>query len=569
MRILILCHSFNSLTQRLHVALREAGHEVAVEFDVNDTVTHEAVALFRPDVVVAPFLKRAIPEDVWRSVRSLVVHPGVRGDRGPAALDWAILEPEADWGVTLIEARGEMDAGPVWAWREFPMRQATKASLYRREVADAALACVFEALARLAAGEKQAPTPANVGRGRLRPACGEAQRRIDPAHCAVEEALAIARAADGAPGALLTLFGGDWRVYDLKPADGLAGPPGEAFARAESAVAVGLVDGPIWIGQAKRPGAHEIKLPAALAMAAYLDDLPFVAGPSPLHVREEDGVATLSFDFYNGAFSTADCEALSAAVDRALARRPRVLVLTGGPNCWSNGLHLGIIEAAASPADESWRNINAMNDLVERIARAEEVWTVSALRGNAGAGGVFLSLAADEVWMGENVILNPHYKDMGNLYGSEYWTYLLPKRVGPERARLIAAARLPMGIEEALRLGLAGERLPGDLAGADSAIRARAAARAADTKGLARRLEAKRALRAADEAQKPLAAYREEELKRMKRNFYGFDPSYHVARYNFIRKIPKSRTPLTLAVHRSSGRRIADALPSPRSRGEG
>ena len=559
MRVLLLCHSFNSLTQRLHVALREAGHEIAVEFDVNDTVTHEAVALFRPDVVVAPFLKRAIPEDVWRSVRSLVVHPGVRGDKGPSALDWAILERESVWGVTLIEARGEMDAGPVWAWREFPMREATKASLYRREVVDAALACVFETLARLAAGETQAPTPANVGGGRLRPACGEAQRRIDPKRCGVEEALAIARAADGSPGALLTLFDRDWRVYDLKHADGVAGPPGEVFARSENAVAVGLVDGPVWIGHAKRPGAREIKLPATLAMAAHFDDLPFAASPSPLRLWEEDGVAFLSFDFYNGAFSTADCEALSAAVDRALARRPRVLVLVGGADCWSNGLHLGVIEAAASPADESWRNINAMNDLVERIARAEEVWTVSALRGNAGAGGVFLSLAADEVWMGENVILNPHYKDMGNLYGSEYWTYLLPKRVGPERTRRIAAARLPMGIEEALRLGLAGERLPGALASADAAIRERAAARAADAEGLDRRLEAKRAARAADEALKPLAAYREEELKRMKLNFYGFDPSYHVARYNFIRKIPKSRTPLTLAVHRSSGRRLADA----------
>jgi putative two-component system hydrogenase maturation factor HypX/HoxX len=98
------------------------------------------------------------------------------------------------------------------------------------------------------------------------------------------------------------------------------------------------------------------------------------------------------------------------------------------------------------------------------------------------------------------------------------------------------------------------------LASADAAIRERAAARAADARGLARRLEAKRATRSADEALKPLAAYREEELKRMKRNFYGFDPSYHVARYNFIRKIPKSRTPLTLAVHRSSGRRIAEAV---------
>jgi len=559
MRILLLCHSFNSLTQRLHVELREAGHEVSVEFDVNDAVTCEAVALFRPDVVIAPFLKRAIPEDVWRSVRCLVVHPGVRGDKGPSALDWAILEGEASWGVTLIEAVGEMDAGPVWAWREFPMRQTTKASLYRREVARAAVECVFEALARLAAGETHAPTPANVGRGRLRSACGEAERRIEPARCGVEDALRIGRAADGAPGARISLFDRDWRVFGLERADGLDGRPGQALARSDDAVAVGLADGAIWIGQAKRPGAREIKLPAALAMAADLEGLPFASSPSPLRFRLEDGVAYLSFDFYNGAFSTVDCEALSAAVERTLAAKPRILVLAGGADCWSNGLHLGVIEASASPAEESWLNINAMDDLVERIVRAADVWTVSALRGNAGAGGVFLSLAADEAWMGDNVVLNPHYKDMGNLYGSEYWTYLLPKRVGPERARLIAAARLPMGIEEALRLGLAGERLPGDLAGADSAIRARAAARAADTEGLARRLEAKRAARATDEALKPLAAYREEELKRMKRNFYGFDPSYHVARYNFIRKIPKSRTPLTLAVHRSTGRRLAES----------
>ena len=556
MRILLLCHSFNSLTQRLHVELREARHDVSVEFDVNDAVTREAVAMFKPDVVLAPFLKRAIAEDVWRSVRCLIVHPGVRGDKGPSALDWAILERESTWGVTLIEARGEMDAGPVWAWREFPMRAATKASLYRREVAQAAVDCVFEALARLAAGERAAPMAANAGRGRLRPACGDAQRRIEPTSCGVDDALRIARAADGAPGALLNLFGRDWRVFDLERAQSLTGPPGAVLARSEGAVAVGLADGAVWIGQAKRPGGRELKLPAAQVMAPHLDGLPLAGRPSPIRLSRDGDVATLSFDIYNGAFSTADCEALSAAVDGALAAKPRLLVLAGGADCWSNGLHLGVIEAAGSAADESWRNINAMNDLVERIVRADGVWTIAALRGNAGAGGVFLSLAADEAWMGDNVILNPHYKDMGNLYGSEYWTYLLPKKVGAERARKIAAARLPMGVAEALRLGLASQRLPGGLAAADAAIRHRAAARAADVEELARRLAAKRAARAADEAKKPLAAYRAEELERMKRNFYGFDPSYHVARYNFIRKIPKSRTPLTLAAHRSSGKRV-------------
>ena len=36
MRILLLAHSFNSLTQRLWVELGDLGHDVTVEFDVPD-----------------------------------------------------------------------------------------------------------------------------------------------------------------------------------------------------------------------------------------------------------------------------------------------------------------------------------------------------------------------------------------------------------------------------------------------------------------------------------------------------------------------------------------------------
>ena len=61
MRILLLAHSFNSLTQRLHAELAADGHVLSVEFDIADSVTEDAVALFRPDVVVAPYLRRAVP----------------------------------------------------------------------------------------------------------------------------------------------------------------------------------------------------------------------------------------------------------------------------------------------------------------------------------------------------------------------------------------------------------------------------------------------------------------------------------------------------------------------------
>lgn len=552
MRILLLCHSFNSLTQRLHVELRQREHEVSVEFDINETVTRDAVALFRPDLVIASFLKRSIPEDVWRNVRCLVVHPGVRGDRGPSALDWAILDDRTRWGVTLIEAVRDMDAGPVWAWREFPMRAATKGSLYRNEVTEAAVACVLEALTRTARGET--PSAQRTWPDRPRPLCQRSDRTLDLAHESTETILRVVRSADGDPGAAATVFGQTLRIFDAHPAPTLRGSPGRVLAKSGPAVGVATADGAVWIGHTKPEGARRLKLPVTHLFASEAACLPETPGYPTIAYAEEVGVGYLSFPFYNGAMGTQACRDLLAAYDSALARPTRVLVLMGGEDYWSNGLHLGLIEAASSPADESWANINAIDDLVRAIICTQDRLVVSTVRGNAGAGGFFLAIAADEVWMRESVICSPHYKDMGNLYGSEYWTYLLPQRTGKANAERLTQARWPMGIAEAERLGLVQRRLPADREQANAAI-CHAATALARSPDFAARLAAKQALRRADEAACPLDAYRAAELDCMRRNFYGFDPSYHVARYNFIRKIGKSHTPLTLAVHRSRKRR--------------
>ena len=44
-----------------YAELEAAGHEVSVEFDINDAVSIEAVRLWQPELIIAPFLKRAIP----------------------------------------------------------------------------------------------------------------------------------------------------------------------------------------------------------------------------------------------------------------------------------------------------------------------------------------------------------------------------------------------------------------------------------------------------------------------------------------------------------------------------
>ncbi len=547
--------------------LSEAGHTVSVEFDINDSVTREAVAVFQPDVIIAPFLKRAMPEDVWQNTPCLVIHPGIIGDRGPSALDWALLNNERRWGVTCLQANADMDAGDIWAWQEFAMRDAAKGSLYRHEVTEAAVITVRHALERIKSGSFR-PRPLDYSdpevRGRWRPWMKPGDRRIDWLVDTTKVALRKIRSADGQPGVLDEMFGEVVYLYDAWQEDCLSGSPGAIIARRHGALCRATVDGAVWIGHVNKKdsaGVGRLKLPATLAFEDQITELP--EAPEEFAVnhhretfreivyREHNQVGYLEFRFYNGAMSVDQCERLLRAFEYARARPVRVIVLLGGPDFWSNGMHLNVIEAAHSPADESWHNINAIDDIARAIITTEDRVTVAALRGNAGAGGVFLALAADQVIAREGVILNPHYKNMGNLYGSEYWTYLLPKRVGVERAEILTENRLPISARRAAKIGLIDRVIETDTISFIPAVEelAEGIANSPDYEDIIRE---KYEQRKRDELEKPLASYRAAELEQMKLNFYGFDASYHVARYNFVFRVPHSRTPLHLAVHRRS-----------------
>jgi putative two-component system hydrogenase maturation factor HypX/HoxX len=565
MRILLLVHSFNSLSQRLYVELAQDGHELSVELDIHEHVTSEAVELWNPDVILAPFLKRAIAPSLWRQRLCLVVHPGPPGDRGPSALDWAILRGEAAWGVTVLQAQAELDAGPVWGSAAFALRAARKSSVYRNEVTEGAVCAVRAALARVAcgAGPLNGAGPTN-GHG-WRPVLRQADRGIDWERDDTAAVLRKIHSADGFPGVEDTIAGHRFRLLDAHAEMRLAGRPGSLIGRSQDGVCRATSDAAVWIGQLQpADGARRsFKRPAVLALGHEADSLPRhedeaadatgaqVCAAGEIRYTECGAVAYLHFDFYNGALSTAQCDRVRAAYARACRRPTRVIVLMGGADFWCNGMHLHCIEAADSPADASWANINGIDDLASDILHTDTHLTVAALHGNAAAGGVFLALAADRVVARSGIVLNPHYRNMGNLYGSEYWTYLLPRRVGDERAHALMARRLPLGTAEARSIGLID-----DHAGPETArFRALIDAQAAELAGsgrFAERLAEKRRRREFDEAQRPLAAYRADELARMRMNFYGFDPSYHIARHRFVHRTPQAWTPLHLARHRRS-----------------
>jgi putative two-component system protein, hydrogenase maturation factor HypX/HoxX len=196
-----------------------------------------------------------------------------------------------------------------------------------------------------------------------------------------------------------------------------------------------------------------------------------------------------------------------------------------------------VIDAAEDPAEESWWNLHAIDDVVREIVETDSHLVISALAGDAAAGGVPFAVAADHVVAREDVVLNPYYRHMGGLYGSEYWTYLLPRRVGAERAaELTGAPFTPIGTRRAVEIGLLDAAFGKDLASFRAQVRG-LAERLARHGDHAHWLEQKRRRRSQDEQAKPLSVYRTEELARSHECFFGPDRSYHEARRRFVYKL--------------------------------
>ena len=286
-----------------------------------------------------------------------------------------------------------------------PCARLSKSSLYRNEVTEAAVAAVLEAIGRFERGEGP-PPPDQVwrrDRGIERPPAKQADRAIDWRRDDTETVMRKLLSADGAPGIKNVLRNRTVFLHDPCPAVGLSGEPGAIIACSGPAICRATTDGAVWIGHLRdKEHKDTFKLPATMLLA---DDLGGVEeypvdhekGYQEISYSEKDGVGYLEFDFYNGAMSTEQCERLLATYHEACKRDTKVIVLMGGYEYWSNGIHLNLIEAAESPGDESWRNINAIDDLAEAIIRTDTHVTVAAMQGNAGAGGVFLARATDQV----------------------------------------------------------------------------------------------------------------------------------------------------------------------------
>lgn len=435
-------------------------HEVSVQYAISNEAMMQSVEEFAPDIIFCPYLKKYLPCEIFLNTPTYILHPGIRGDRGHNSLDHALKEDKKEWGVVILRANEELDGGDIYAEVRFLMRESYKASIYRNEVASAASKALKIFLKNLHDKDYK-PTPQL--KSPIHPYLTQQERAIDWQKETTKEIIKKIHVSDSYPGVKDEFLGVECYLFGAWQESSLKGEPKEIIAKRDGAVCVGTIDGALWISHMLEVG--KFKLPSTYILKEKIKGvkevrIPLISEVGEITFHEISSkvmgeVGYLYFNFHNGAMHSEQCIRLKYAFEY-LRESCKVVVLMGGADFFSNGIHLNILQDSKKQGEDGWSNINAMNDVVKSILFADDVVTVASLGKNAGAGGVFLALACDYAVAREGVVLNPHYKTLG-LSGSEYHTYTLEKRVGKVKADELLTKCLPLSANKAKKIGMIDE----------------------------------------------------------------------------------------------------------------
>ncbi|MGK5095187.1 formyltransferase family protein [Deltaproteobacteria bacterium TL4] len=268
LKCLFLVSSFNGLSQKVwcNLALLFQSSKLMLGLD------EKALQAYQPDLILCPYLLDYLPETVWKKTPCFIVHPGPVGDRGPSSLNWAVLEGKAQWGVTILEAKAEWDAGPVWATGSFAMPQASVAHIYRTLVADQVLELLPQAVERYFSKQPSIPQIKGTYRKRI-----HTQDLFFSWQESTQSILVKIRAGDNHPGTLGMIDHQQYYLYGASQGT-LTGKPGSLLDEHWGEICVATGDASIWISRIALPGGVKLRPHTLLAL-----------GDAPPHERKEGG----------------------------------------------------------------------------------------------------------------------------------------------------------------------------------------------------------------------------------------------------------------------------------------
>ena len=197
------------------------------------------------DLAIMAFVTIIVPERILYAPRfkSICFHPSLLPrHRGASAINWAIIQGDAETGVTWFWPDKGIDTGPILIQRRIPIDEGdTTGSLYFNRLFPLGIETMIEAVDLIRAA--RAPTTTQEERlATYEPICRDEHAKVDFSKSA-REVYNLIRGCDPQPGALATVAGKKLRLYEAAlEAVASDAPAGSVISIDGSAMRIALSD---------------------------------------------------------------------------------------------------------------------------------------------------------------------------------------------------------------------------------------------------------------------------------------------------------------------------------------
>lgn len=236
------------------------------ELDLDLAVVVAYGKILPPDLLAAP------RHGCWNVHASLL--PKFRG-ASPA--QWAILEGEAETGVTLMQLDAGMDTGPTLLRRSIPIAEEDTAGSLLEKLSPLGASVLAEGLRVLQSSGTVAATPQDDARATMAPLLDKEHGRVIWAEAA-RRVHGRVRAMDPWPGAFTTLGDEVLKLWRPRLVSG-RGAPGTVLGADRDGLIVACGDGAVALGELQLPGKK--RMPAQALLAGRPIPVGTVLGANP------------------------------------------------------------------------------------------------------------------------------------------------------------------------------------------------------------------------------------------------------------------------------------------------
>ncbi|MDL2227029.1 methionyl-tRNA formyltransferase, partial [Deltaproteobacteria bacterium OttesenSCG-928-M10] len=193
---------------------RELGRPVLEAKSLRRPEIIEAIGAVQPDLLVVAAFGGFLPEALLDLCPHppLNIHPSLLPrHRGPAPVNWSIIQGDKQIGVSIIFLEKEMDAGPILRQRVYDYHSPAGAGEWEARLAAEGAEDLLAVIADLKAGRAR-PVPQSAALATVNPLLRKADGRVDFQRPAAELANLI-NGVDPWPGAQTTLGGKSLKLF--------------------------------------------------------------------------------------------------------------------------------------------------------------------------------------------------------------------------------------------------------------------------------------------------------------------------------------------------------------------